>query len=155
MGAKIIAVDIVPERLNLARELGADHVVNSSEVDPVEAIKDLTGGVGVSAALETSGNPTARSNILQTLRTFGRCCYVGIGGPATFDVSRDIIFKVATIYGSWTFSKSELIEVARFMVEAKAPLKRLFTHRFSLDQAEEAFRTFDTATTGKCAFVLD
>ena len=46
MGAKIIAVDIVPERLNLARELGADHVVNSSEVDPVEAIKDLTGGVG-------------------------------------------------------------------------------------------------------------
>ncbi len=155
MGAQVIAVDIVPERLALARELGADHVVNGAEVDPAAAIKELTGGAGVSAALETSGNPGARSSILESIRPFGRCCYVGIGGPATFDVNRDIIFKVATIFGSWTFSKSELIEIARFMVETKAPLDRLITNRYySLGQAAEAFREFDSATTGKCVFVL-
>ena len=155
MGARVIGLDIIPERLELAKTLGADHVINSAEVDPVAAIRELTGGRGASASLETSGNPAARSQVLEGLRTFGRCCYLGVGGPATIDVGRDIIFKVATIYGSWTFSKSELIEIARFMVDARVPLNRLITHRYSLDQAEEAFRTFDGATTGKCVFVLN
>ena len=155
MGARVIGIDIIPERLGLAKTLGADHVINSTEVDPVAAIRELTGGRGVSAALETSGNPIARSQVLEGLRPFGRCCYLGVGGPATIDVGRDIIFKVATIYGSWTFSKSELIEIARFMVDARVPLKQLITHRYSLDQAEEAFRSFDGATTGKCVFVLN
>lgn len=155
MGARVIAVDVVPERLALAKELGADHVINGQEADPVASIQELTGGMGASAALETSGNPTARAQVLQCLRPFGRCCYVGVGGPASIDFNRDVIFKVATIYGSWTFSKSELIEVARFMIEAKVPLNKLITHRYSLDQAVEAFRNFDGATTGKCVFVLD
>ena len=44
MGARVIAVDVVPERLTLARELGADHVINSRDTDPVAAIRDLTRG---------------------------------------------------------------------------------------------------------------
>ncbi len=154
MGSRVIAVDIVPERLVLARELGADHVINSTEVDPVTAIRELTGGMGTSAALETSGNPTARAQAIESLRPFGRCSYVGIGGLTTLDVNRDIVLKVVTIYGSWTFSKSELLEIARFMVEARVPLKKLITHRYSLDQGAEAYRTFDSATTGKCVLVL-
>ena len=86
---------------------------------------------------------------------FGRCCYVGIGGPAEIDFNRDVIFKVVTVFGSWTFSKSELIEIARFFVETGAPLSKLITHRYSLDHAVEAFRTFDGSTTGKCVFVFD
>jgi threonine dehydrogenase-like Zn-dependent dehydrogenase len=155
MGSSVIALDVVPERLSLARELGADHVINSREVDPVAAIRDVTGGAGASAVLETSGNPHARTQALQSIRPFGRCCYVGVGGPASIDFNRDVIFKVATIYGSWTFSKSELLEIARFMIDAKVPLEKLITHRYTLDQAVEAFRTFDGATTGKCVFVMD
>ncbi|MEE8465634.1 MAG: zinc-binding dehydrogenase, partial [Dehalococcoidia bacterium] len=155
MGAQVIAVDIVPERLALAKELGADHVINSSEVDAVEAIRELTGGLGVTASQETSGNPRARQQALECLRPFGRCCYVGIGGPAEIDFNRDVIFKVATIFGSWTFSKAELIEIERFFVDTKAPLNKLITHRYSLDQAVEAFKEFDGATTGKCVFVMD
>lgn len=155
MGSRVIAIDVVPERLALARELGADWVINGREADPVAAIRELTGGAGASATLETSGNSAARSQVLQCLRPFGRCCYVGVGGPASIDFNRDVIFKVATIYGSWTFSKSELIEIARSMVEGKIPLNKLITHRYSLDQAVEAFRKFDGATTGKCVFVLD
>ena len=62
---------------------------------------------------------------------------------------------MATIYGSWTFSKAELIEICRFMVDTKAPLEQLITHRYDLDQAVEAFQTFDGATTGKCVFAMD
>jgi len=155
MGSSVIAIDVVSERLSLAREMGADHVINSREVDPVVAIRDVTGGAGASAVLETSGNPQARTQALQSIRPFGRCCYVGVGGPASIDFNRDVIFKVATIYGSWTFSKSELLEIARFMVDAKVPLEKLITHRYTLYQAVEAFRTFDGATTGKCVFIMD
>ena len=153
MGARVIAIDIIPERLALAQELGADWVVDSRDVDPVAVIRDLTGGRGVPAALETSGNSTARVQTLEVLQQFGRCCYVGLGGPATVDFNRDIVLKVATIHGSWTFSKAELIAIARFMVETKVPLHKLVTHRFTLDQAEEAFRTFDRGATGKCVIL--
>ena len=155
MGARVIAVDVMPERLRLAEELGADYTVNPAQTDAAQAIRDLTGGLGATAALETSGNPAARQQALQCLRPFARCCYVGIGGPAEIDFNREVIFKVATIYGSWTFSKAELIEIARFFVDTRAPLDKLITHRYSLDQAVEAFQTFDTATTGKCVFVFD
>ena len=156
MGARVIAIDLIDERLDIAKSLGADHVINGQETDPVPAIRGLTGGMGVSAVLETSGNPAAQSQALKSLRPFGRCCYVGMGGgPAALDIDNDVIYKVATIFGSWTFSKSEVIQAARFMVEARVPLTRLITHRFSLDQAESAFRTFDGGTTGKCVFVLE
>ena len=154
MGARVIAVDVMPERLRLAEELGADYTVNPAQTDAAQAILDLTGGLGATAALETSGHPAARQQALQCLRPFARCCYVGIGGPAEIDFNREVIFKVATIYGSWTFSKAELIEIARFFVDTRAPLDKLITHRYSLDQAVEAFQTFDTATTGKCVFVF-
>ena len=155
MGARVIAVDVVPERLALAKELGADQVINPLEVNSVEAIRELTDGLGASAALETSGNPQARQETLECIRPFGRACYVGIGGPAQIDFNRDVIFKVATVFGSWTFSKAELIEIERFFVDTKAPLKSLITHRYPLDQAVEAFQEFDGSKTGKCVIVMD
>ena len=155
MGARVIAIDVMDERLRLATELGADHTINAAANDPVQAILDLTNEQGATASLETSGNPTARQQTLSCLRPFARACYVGVGGPAEIDFNRNVIFKVLTIFGSWTFSKAELIEIARFFVDTKAPLDRLITHRYSLDNAIEAFQTFDGATTGKCVFVFD
>jgi threonine dehydrogenase-like Zn-dependent dehydrogenase len=157
MGARVIAVDIVPERLALAHSLGADHVIDGSEVDPVEAIRELTGGAGATVTLETSGNPVARSQVLQALRLFGRCCYVGTGAaaPANIDIDFDLIRKAAIVYGGWTFTKSELAQIARFMVEGAVALGDMITHRFRLDDAVEAYRVFDSATTGKCVLVMD
>lgn len=155
MGARVIAIDVVPERLALAKELGADYLINPQATNPVEAIRELTSGLGASASLETSGNPIARQQALESIRSFGRSCYVGIGSPAEIDFNRDVIFKVATIFGSWTFSKSELIEIERFFVDTKAPLNKLITNRYSLDQAVQAFQDFDTSTTGKCVIVMD
>jgi threonine dehydrogenase-like Zn-dependent dehydrogenase len=88
-------------------------------------------------------------------RTFGRVCFVGEGNTTTFNVSPDIIHKQLTIYGSWTFSTVGLEECARFIADRKVPLRDIITHRFRLDQAAEAFRTFDSGKTGKCVFVMD
>ena len=78
-----------------------------------------------------------------------------IGAPAEIDFDRDVIIKVATIFGSWTFNKSELIEIERFFVDTKAPLNKLINHRYSLDQAVQAFQDFDGARTGKCVLVME
>jgi threonine dehydrogenase-like Zn-dependent dehydrogenase len=155
MGARVIAIDVIPERLKLAQAVGADHVINANDADPVQAIRDLTHG-GATASLESSGNPRARSQCLECLRTFGRAAYIGMGAPstATIDV-QSIVLKCISIYGSWTFSKAELSEVSRHMVDAGVDLSKIITHRYSLDQADEAIKTFEAGKTGKCVFVFD
>ena len=56
--------------------------------------------------------------------------------------------------GSWTFSKNGQAECARFVAERKIDVDGLFTHEFTLDQAEEAYKLFDTQTTGKGVFLM-
>ena len=154
MGASIIAIDVVEDRLVMAEELGADSVVDASKVDTVEAIMDLTAGQGVQASVECSGNPSARVNALKCTQPWGRVCFVGLGEPTTFDVFKDIILKQLSISGSWTFSTIGLAECARFVVDRKVPLEKLITHRFRLEQAREAFAAFEAGNTGKCVFVV-
>ena len=97
MGARVIAVDIAPERLALAKEFGADAVVNSRETDPVKAIKELTHGEGAETTMDCTGLPEPRVAAVQSAATWGRMCFVGEGGAATFDVSRDLIRKQLTL----------------------------------------------------------
>src|SRR6185503_19114118 len=59
MGARVIAVDVSPERLALARELGAEHTIDPRQADPVKAIHDLTGGEGAETTMDCSGHPDA------------------------------------------------------------------------------------------------
>lgn len=156
MGARVIAVDVTPPRLELARQHGADLVLNSREVDVVSTIRELTYGEGADAALETSGNGEARNNALGCARIWGRVCFVGIGGsPTAFSVERDIIHKQLNVCGSWTFSSVIQADCARFVIDHKLPLGSIFTHRYSLDEAAEAYTLFDTQTTGKGVFLFE
>ncbi len=154
MGARVLAIDISPERLALARTMGADAVINASDTDPVPAIRDLTHEEGADCAIDCSGTSPGRVATLQCVRAWGQACFVGEGGQTTFDVSKDMLRRQLTIHASWTFSAMGQAECARFIADRKLPLGRLLTHRFSLDQAEQAYRLFDTQTTGKGVFVL-
>lgn len=154
MGARIIAVDVVPERLRLATELGADAVIDGREIDPVTSLRGLTRGEGIDAALDCTGHPDARRAAVHCVRTWGRVCFVGEGGTVTLDVSPDLIRKQLTLLASWTFSTVGQAECAAFVADRKIPLGRLLTHRFALAQAAEAYRLFDTQTTGKGVFVF-
>jgi len=155
MGARVIAVDVLPERLELARKLGADIVVDASADDPVKAIRGLTDGEGVDASLDATGIPQARINAVDSAKLWGRVCFVGEGNPTTFDVSAQIIHKQLTIHGSWTFSTSGLAEAARFVVERGVPLTELITHRYRLEDAVNAYQLFETGRTGKVVFTWD
>ncbi|MBI1848384.1 MAG: zinc-binding dehydrogenase, partial [Candidatus Rokubacteria bacterium] len=154
MGARVVAIDVTAERLKLARDFGADAVVNARETDPIAALKELTHGEGVETAMDCSGQAEGRLAAVRSAATWGRVCFVGEGNTTTFDVSQDLIRRQLTIHASWTFSAVGQEECARFIAGRKIPLQRLLTHRFRLDQADEAYRLFDTQTTGKGVFVF-
>jgi threonine dehydrogenase-like Zn-dependent dehydrogenase len=154
MGARVIALDVTAERRRFATEMGADTVLDPAAVDPVEALKELTHGEGVDLALDCSGAEAARAAAVRATRTWGTVCFVGEGGSVTLDVSRDMIRKQLTVIGSWTFSSVIQAECARFVADRKIDVERLFTQRWTLDQADEAYKLFDTQTTGKGVFLF-
>jgi len=155
MGARVIALDIGEERLELARKFGADEVIDPGKNDVVEAIRDLTNGEGTHKSIDCSSSPDARRAAVRCVRTWGTAAFVGEGGDVNIDVSNDMIRRQVTIVGSWTFSKNGQADCADFVAERKIDVDALFTHEFKLDDAVEAYQLFDTQTTGKGVFLMD
>ncbi|MEE2689495.1 MAG: zinc-binding dehydrogenase [Pseudomonadota bacterium] len=154
MGARVIALDVNEERRNLAQQFGADEVVDPMSNDVVDAIRSLTHGEGAQKTLDCSSNPEARRAAVQSVRTWGTACYVGERGDVTLDVSNDLIRRQVKLVGSWTFSKIGQADCAEFVADRNIDVDALFTHEFSLDQAEDAYKLFDTQTTGKGVFLM-
>ncbi|MEO8631645.1 MAG: zinc-binding dehydrogenase, partial [Betaproteobacteria bacterium] len=150
MGARVIALDTSEERLSRAKEFGADALINPKTTDNVvQAIKDLTHGLGAHLSLDASSSPQARAQAVKCVRTWGKACFVGEGDSVTLDVSNDLLRRQVTLIGSWTFSTVGQAECARFIADRGIDVDHLFTQRWKLHQAEEAYRLFDSQTTGK------
>jgi aryl-alcohol dehydrogenase len=77
----IVAVNRRRSRLELAAEFGATHLVSPTDVDPVEAIREATGGRGVEYAFETTGVPSVLTQAVRSLDSLGTCAYVGTAAP--------------------------------------------------------------------------
>jgi threonine dehydrogenase-like Zn-dependent dehydrogenase len=154
MGARVIALDLSAERLRLAKRFGAEVTIDAGGDNLLAAIKDLTHGQGADLTLDVSGRPEGRSLAVKAARAWGTVCFVGEGSNVTIDVSPDMLRKQLTIIGSWTFSTVGQAECAQFVAERKIAVADLFTHRWRLEQAEEAYQLFDTQTTGKGVFVM-
>jgi threonine dehydrogenase-like Zn-dependent dehydrogenase len=153
MGARVIALDVGAERLELAKQMGADITINSKKDDPVQAIKDLTHGEGAELTMDCSGNPDARLAAVRSTRTWGTVGLVGEGDKLTLDVSTDLLRRQLTLVASWTFSTVGQAECARFIADRRIAVEKLYTHRYKLDQATEAYKLFDTQSTGKGVFL--
>jgi threonine dehydrogenase-like Zn-dependent dehydrogenase len=149
MGARVIAVEANAERLALAKQFGADAVVDASKQDAEKVLKELTRGEGVDLALDCTGVAAARLAAVRSAKTWGTVCFVGEGGEVTLDVSRDMLRKQLTLIGSWTFSAMGQAECARYVADNKIALEKIFTHRWKLDQVQEAYRVFDRQSSGK------
>ncbi|MBN2115681.1 MAG: NAD(P)-dependent alcohol dehydrogenase [Anaerolineales bacterium] len=95
----IIAVDINPERLATAKDMGATHTVNASEVDPVKTILDITDG-GVQFSLECVGNPKVLRQAVDVLPRLGVCGLCGVVPPGTeVALNMDLIMNGRTVRG--------------------------------------------------------
>ena len=154
LGARVIALDVSVERLDRAKALGADETIDPSQVDPVAAIRALTHGLGADATLDASSSADARRQCVQSVRTWGKACFVGEGGQVTLDVSPDLLRRQVTLIGSWTFSTVGQAQCAQFIADRGIDVGQLFTDRWTLDQATEAYQRFDRQTGGKGVFLF-
>ncbi len=95
----IIGVDVHPDRLERAKEFGATHVVNAGQVDPVEAIREITGG-GVDLSLECVGNPVVLRQAVDALPRCGVCGLIGAVAPGTeVSLDMDLLMNGRTVTG--------------------------------------------------------
>jgi D-arabinose 1-dehydrogenase-like Zn-dependent alcohol dehydrogenase len=154
-GARVIAIDVEPSRLEMAKQFGADYVINSREEDPVATVKALTrNGDGADKSIECSANEAARRHAVESIRRWGTACLVGVFGKFEVD-SSELILLQKTVMGSLTFSKNLQEECALFVAERGLDVDSLFTHEFRLEQAEEAYDLFDKRKIGKGVFMFD
>jgi threonine 3-dehydrogenase len=97
---RIFATEVNAYRLGLAKQMGADVLLNPGECDPVARVMDETGGAGVDVVLEMAGHPNSIHQGLAMLRPGGLISLLGIPSrPMEIDISRDVIFKGITVKG--------------------------------------------------------
>ena len=156
MGAgPIIGTDLSPQRLRTALDDGlVDHAVVAGD-EAQATIARLTDGRGCEASIDCSGSGAARVLALASTRTWGRCAFVGEGGQVSFAVSDLLIHKQITLYGSWVTSLRHMEDLLEHLVRWNLHPETVVTHRFALDQADEAYRVADQGLGGKVCIVFE
>jgi aryl-alcohol dehydrogenase len=149
----IVGVDVHPARLELARELGATHVVNASEADPVEAIKAATGGTGVDFSLETSGVTSVLRQAVDCLAPLGSCGVIGapaFGSEVTLDVNTILTGGrlVRGIVEGDSVPDVFLPRLLKLHEQGRFPVERLMTF-YDFDQIDRAAHDAEAGTTIK------
>jgi threonine dehydrogenase-like Zn-dependent dehydrogenase len=152
---KIIGIDIVPERMKLALDLGLCDEVLPSGPDNVAEVLLLTGGAGVERAVDCSAHEGARATAIRATRKWGRIVFLGEGGRVEFNPSPDIIHDQKTIFGSWVTSTWRMEELVERLVAWKLHPADLITHRFPLDRVSEAYALMASGKCGKVAVCFD
>ncbi|OLP76958.1 putative zinc-type alcohol dehydrogenase-like protein YphC [Symbiodinium microadriaticum] len=154
MGARVIALDVNAERLEMANRFGAAETINPADTNAVEAIRDLTHGKGAHFSVETSGAQQAITDAIKCLRLWGTAVFVGLGRSASVDFSADVIFRQINVVGSFTFSTNIMEECGTFSVDRGVDVEAIFSNRWTLDQAGKAYELLDKQASGKGVIVF-
>lgn len=145
----IIAVDIDEDKLKRAREHGATHTVNSSKVDPVEAIKELTGGFGADLVIDAVGIPPTFKQAFEARDLAGRVVLVGVPAPGTtWNIPLDEVFgRGGSIKSAWygdTLPSRDFPEFVDQYLLGRLDLDGFVSERIRLEDVNEAFETMKT-----------
>ncbi len=153
----IVAIDGEEKRLEFAKEMGATKTVNFKNHKGIEelagAVKEAFGGYLADFAFQCTGSPVAHSNIYKFIRDGGGLCELGFfinGGDATINPHFDLCSKEITLVGSWVYTLRDYATTFDFLKRAKGiglPLEKLITHKFKLEDIDEAYKT-NLAMTG-------
>jgi threonine dehydrogenase-like Zn-dependent dehydrogenase len=148
---RIIGIDVLKERMELALKLGLCDTVLASDDNNVAQVRELTNGMGVERAVDCSANAQARATAIRATRKWGKMVMIGEGGTVSFNPSPDIIHDQKTIYGSWVTSTWLMEELVERLVRWNLHPEEIITHRFALDAASEAYALMASGRCGKVA----
>ncbi len=150
----IVASDVNPRRLALAKQMGAHTATHPRDADA--AVAKATNGLGVDVVLEMSGVPAAIHQALKLVRVGGRVQMLGIPAkPMDLDFATEVIFKGITIYGvvgrrmydTW-------IQMTQFLRAGQFDPTPAITHRFPLEAHAEAIAVIKSGDAGKVVFEI-
>ena len=153
--AQVIASDVSPYRLDLAKKMNADAVIDPSKQDFVERVRELTGGRMLDGVLEMSGNPNAIRGALGALRSGGRLSQLGlISEPLALDWTQLLIFKGITLHGiigrrmyqTW-YQMDGLLRSGRL------DLRPAITHVMPMEKVADAIALLRSGQAGKVVLV--
>jgi threonine 3-dehydrogenase len=147
----VVASDLNPKRLELARAMGAHALFNPRQDDVVARVRELTGGDGVDLVCEMSGHPSGHAQALAAARIGGRVNLLGTPSRTTeVDFARDIIFKGLTLYGVTGRKMYQTWhQMRRFLRAGQVDPRPVITHRFPLEQIAEAIQVIKDGQAGK------
>jgi threonine 3-dehydrogenase len=153
--ARVVASDVSPYRLDLARQMKADAVIDVSKESLVDRCRELTGGAGLDGVLEMSGNPSAMRDGLQALRSGGRLSLLGLPKePFDLDWNRLVIFKVATIHGIIGRRMYETwYQMHNLLSSGRLDIRPTITHVMPMDHFDDAIGLLAAGKAGKVVLI--
>ena len=152
----VIGVDVSKERLDLAKRMGTDIVLDAKTVNVVDEVDKITKGFGIDIVVELTGNKAVVNDATKTLRRGGDVVLVGLySGSVEWDLVNNVIYKEAKVYGvtgrimwdSWWTAQGILLS-------GKIDTSPVITHYFELKEFDKALQLAESASTGKIVFKI-
>ena len=147
----IIGVDTVPERLKMSQLMGADVVIDFNKVDPVEEIMNITDGRGVDVAIEALGTQQTFENCLRLLKPGGTLSSLGVYSTdltLPLDAFNAGLGDNKIITTLCPGGKERMRRLINVVASGRVDLQPLVTHRYSLDDIEDAYELFANQSDG-------
>jgi threonine dehydrogenase-like Zn-dependent dehydrogenase len=149
----VIGIDQDQARLEIARTLGADHVVNASREDPVQRVRELTGGLGCDLVVEAANHPSTVEQAIDLAAAYGRVMLFGLYREATVSPLA-LMRKGVTVMGDVAGTLPWYQRAIRWVQHKKIAVEPMITGRFRLDQAKQAFEAFHERRGVKVLFSM-
>lgn len=127
------------DRLNLAAEMGIDHVINSSEEDPESAVKRLNGGMGADLVIEAGGSAQSAADAIRVVRKLGTIAALGVGGGTFSFPWNDALFKAINIVFSFSADYLAFEQSLRLLASGAIPADKIISGEMPLESWREAF----------------
>lgn len=145
---QIVAIDITDEKLEMARSFGATNLVRADQKDFDDQLLSMTNGVGFDFAVEATGNVEVVERAFESVRDFGGLCIFASHPPVGHKISIEphALIRGKQIRGSWGGSTNPDKDIPKFVdlyLSGRLPLDKLISHRFKLDQINQAFKQFN------------
>jgi L-iditol 2-dehydrogenase len=152
---RVAVVELNQHRLRIARDLGADLVVDAAELNPVDSILEWTEGRGVDFAVDAVGNSICRQNTIACTSLGGTVVWIGLGGDICEIDGRAVVTREVEIKGSYAYSKHDFAR-AIALIEQRAIPVHSFISEVRLEQGQSVFDelTNGQTTTMKAVFNL-
>jgi threonine 3-dehydrogenase len=147
----VVAVEPVPDRREIAGEMGADHLLDPAEVDVPEAVRELTDGYGADVVCEMSGHPEGIRSAFRACRNAGHVRLLGLPeDEVSVDLADDVIFRGLHVYGvigrrmygTW-------LRMRDFLAAGLLDVEPVITHRLPFDRFEDGFRAVEDGEAAK------